>query len=573
MEKPICSYRGCNEPVNSPHDDTLCVFHAPVEKKGITVGEFNKLIFEKIKEITEHNQKITENKETEDYYFLGYIFPGYIDFSKTVFLADVYFSRAQFSELAYFSEAQFSGYANFAETQFSGFVDFSKTHFSEKTSFFSAKFSGDGDFTEAHFLRNADFIETKFLGNADFYKTKFSGRVNFNKTLFSEEAIFFEAQFSDYTNFSEAQFLAYADFSEAQFSGNANFNRSRFDGKGLFVEIKIKKSISYEDITLGEKARFYFQRTKSIAEEGHTAAITFEDVRFNPFAVYFENIGNTVDKKKEFKNTKALLIFRYCQLKDVYFTNNDMSLFSFYKSSFDEARFISSKWSEEKDRILFIPFKRKNIIPEEKFLSDSTDKEKFKVEDLNGYEDIASLYRQMKTALDNTKDYQQASWFYFNEFEMKRRALEEEIENSLPKWRVFRWRPLLWFYRQLKKIFSRYIFYFFYKVFAGFGEKPLWSFYWFLLGLLGFTTLNYYIGLKKGFSLPGGTINYVDASFWDSLIFTLYRIIPANYLPFKQMFDIPHGFWGMLVPFLNTAVLIIFIAFIAIGLKRHFRRF
>lgn len=216
------------------------------------------------------------------------------------------------------------------------------------------------------------------------------------------------------------------------------------------------------------------------------------------------------------------------------------------------------QWLTVNDRILFIPFKRKYIIPEENTLDNPGPNP----ESFVSYEDVASLYRRMKTALDRTKDYQQASWFYFNEFEMKRKALEQEIESDPSKIRQI-----------LKKLFSKYIFYFSYKVFAGFGEKPLWSFYWLLLGILGFSGLNSLVGLQKGIALPDGKIVFRDAGFLDSLIFTLYRIIPANYLPFKQAYNIPNGFWGLFVPFLNTFVLIIFIAFIAIGLKRHFRRF
>ncbi len=517
-----------------PHDDSRCVFHAPVEKKGVTVRDFNEMIWQRI-------NKLSLN-------FRGFIFPG-----------DIYFRGGCRKE---------GGAIVFARS-----VDFSKAKFTGIADFLETQFSGVAYFTESNFSGDAYFIETEFSGKSSFTLSLFSGNVSFSKALFSEDAYFGVSQFSGDADFTGARFTANAIFIGAKFNGNTAFSHASFDDLVQLEFVTIRKNILFYNIILSSKTRFYFQEPKLSLQKGDTGLVIFKNIRFNRYMAYIENIQNPLGDNKGVGARNALLLFRYCQLKDVYFTNNDMSLFSFYKSSFDEARFISCRWSDVKDRIFFIPFKRKNVIPEEKFLSDSTDKEKFMVEDLNGYEDVASLYRRMKTALDNTKDYQQASWFYFNEFEMKRRALEEEIENRVPKWRIFQWRPLLWCYCQLKKIFSRYIFYFFYKVFAGFGEKPLWSFYWFLLWLLGFTTLNYCIGLKKGFSLSGGTIDYIDATFWDSLIFTLYRIIPANYLPFKQMFDIPHGFWGMLVPFLNTAVLIIFIAFIAIGLKRHFRRF
>ena len=58
-------------------------------------------------------------------------------------------------------------------------------------------------------------------------------------------------------------------------------------------------------------------------------------------------------------------MFRYCQLEDVYFAGNNMSFFSFYKSNFDQARFVSCDWREEKDSVLKLPYKRKNILFED----------------------------------------------------------------------------------------------------------------------------------------------------------------------------------------------------------------
>jgi len=477
MTDKTCAYEGCHEPVNSPHDDEYCIFHAPVEKKG---------------EYSNFHNKIMDKQSRGDCNYKGFIFPkGFV-----------------------FREG--------------GRKDGGKISFLKFADFKDAEFYGDAYFSKAQFAEDADFTNARFFGCSYFNKTKFS---------------------------------KYADFSKAQFLGSAYFDRTCFDDRVLYESLKIKKLIEFTNISLAEKARFYFNNPDFALKGNECVRVVFDVVKFNPFAVYFENIGLAS------KVDNVCLIFRYCQLKDVYFTNNNMFLFSFYKSSYDEAMFISSKWGAEKDRILIFPYLRKNVIMEEKFLGDlskysDNDKAKkfredYEIEDFSSHKDIAALYRRMKTALDNTKDYQQASWFYFNEFEMKRKAMEEEIESDPSKIR-----------QVFNKLFSKYILYFLYKVLAGYGEKPMWSFYWlgFFLGV--FTLLNYLIGVHPVINGPD-----ISPNLWDSFIFALYRILPTNYIPYTRNFYVPPNFWGLLVPFLNTLVLIIMIAFIGIGLKRHFRRF
>ena len=179
------------------------------------------------------------------------------------------------------------------------------------------------------------------------------------------------------------------------------------------------------------------------------------------------------------------------------------------------------------------------------------------IEDLK-HREIAGIYRRMKTALDRTKDYQESGWFYFNEFETKRRGL---------------------------KIGPRKTLYYLYKVFSGYGEKPLWSFIWFVVFAIVFS----FIHLLSGLNTSMGNINY-DISFkWEaiknvysgvfwmdwlnSLVFTFYRLIPVSYMPSSESAITPVGLDGMIWALLNTLVLILMITFVGIGLKRQFRRF
>jgi len=501
-----CKYKGCNEPVNSPVDNEYCVFHAPKEYKGITVEEFNKLIFEKI-------NKAVQGRESG--IFRGYIFPGdisfntleipvhldfgdalfccrvhftncifrdFMDFSYCVFQHKVAFTNVTFGDLVQFNFAKFScdkesrydgtNMTIFNHTIFEKVAIFHRSEFFTPARFIGGEFKSIADFSYAQFKNQGQFPATIFKGKANFSNAIFDKPMEFNDSIFNSEVSFRGTIFKNKAEFIKTEFKGELDCHDTEFHNIADFWLARFNNNVNFVENLIKNKISFRGIKFSENVVFYFQRPIFKEEDYNNILINFERVRFNPFAAHFEGIKIGNSKKHDDKN-KPIVIFRYCQLKDTYFTNSNIILFSFYKSSFDQARFISCRWGENKDTIPIIPYiknktyDRKNIIREEelfdeikKLESDGEKKRKliedYQIEDLSRREDIAALYRRMKTALDNTKDYQQASWFYFNEFEMKRRHLEEQIENSKPKWKIFRWQPCIWLNHQRKKIFSRY---------------------------------------------------------------------------------------------------------------------
>jgi uncharacterized protein YjbI with pentapeptide repeats len=579
MENKICQYEGCDEPVNAPHHEFLCVFHGPVEKKGITVEEFNQLIWQRI--------------SSEGLNFRGFIFPGDIVFrgkcrkvgGPIVFPRDVDFSGAQFAGDADFRNVHFERAATFNNATFSNHISFQETRFTRIARFIGARFDvsayfGNAEFSQAAYFNKAsmkevDFRGTQFLREAYFWKTSVEEDAYFETAKFKDLANFNAAEFTGRASFHATEFSGSCDFQDCQFLSSVTFKGAHFDLDVLFQDNHIGGKLIFEEISLGDTCRFYFKspifKLEQLKNTEERIMIIFMHVRFKPFYSFFEWIQ---EQNIQGKAERTVFIFRYCDLKDVYFTNNDMTVFSFYKSSFDEARFISSRWSEEKDKIWFIPFRRKNIIPEENFLSCSLDKDEFKVGDLNGYEDVASLYRRMKTALDNTKDYQQASWFYFNEFEMKRRALKEEIESHPSKIRKI-----------FSKILSKYFLYFSYKVFAGYGEKPLWSAIWFFIFSSLFAVAHMLNGIEK-INGDAQDINYSisqfisaanTAQFWNDLLvswfFALSRLIPANYVSSNVTKFYAIGDYGNLISFLNFAFLFIMATFIFIGLKRHFRRF
>ena len=542
-----CKYPKCDEPVNSPHDEEHCLFHAPVEKKGVNLADFNYRIFERINNIRQGNHG-KDKSARQVFNSRGFIFLGDIDFND---FEEKYKKILGFNSSAFFDDADFHGNVNFSEITFENDVSFNNAKFYKIADFSNAKIDGKAVFINAHFYGRSSFQETRFLDDVVFTKAEF------NHTIF----IF------------------------------AEFNKIVY-----FIENTIHADLDFAKVRLGGNAEFYLQSPYFQINEGspRPIIINFDRVQFFPFHSFFQNIRSPKVNNKS-ANIKdgifdmPLIKFRFCSLKDIYFIQDDMFLFSFHSSYFDVAMFISCNWGQMKTRMT-----RRNIIFEENFINyincykPSVELKskliRFQLGNIT-YDDVAALYRRMKTALDRTKDYQEASWFYFNEFEMKRKAMEEEIENSKPKWKILRWQPCIWLNQQRKKAFSRYCLYFAYKVFAGYGEKPLWSFWWFWFSTVVFSFIHLFTGLFKQTRIPQEFhyslfelfSNFITAQFWkdflESFIYAISRVLPISYVSTSPSECAPFTTLGNIASVFNTIILIILIIFIGIGLKRHFRRF
>jgi uncharacterized protein YjbI with pentapeptide repeats len=584
----FCQYgdSGCTREIRSA-DDSLCVFHAPSNKKLILPSQFNRLIVEQIRK--------------KDYDFEGYIFPAGIAFSGLTFDSHTSFKNAIFEgnvidyenfskagECANFEDCEFKDDAIFEGVQFKGgSVNFENSIFHKNVSFNDSKFpKGFTNFYNIQIHgKRADFSSTEFLGEfVSFSKAQFlcdesvfwgsifsGGDIYFSQSEFKGDVDFKEVKFTGgHTNFEEAKFLRKVQFLSNEFSGDIRFRNN-----------KICRGITFDGILFSHNSSFYFQNPdlscyeEKIKNQQDIAPIKFLHIRFNPFSSFFQDIK--IKKSDEFaKSGNPLILFRYCQLKDVYFNNSDLSVISFYKSSFDNARFISCSWCKKRERWYLFKYTRNNILLEEQAYeyvmhdpaSQNTYDQTYELRDLN-YQEIASLYRQMKFALDRSKDYQNAGCFYYNEYEIKRKAL---ISSVHPK---------------IKRIFKgRYLLYCMFRKLAGYGERPLWSFLWLIGFAWLFAFLHLFLGTIKykdqiinyDWALPKYWIQTACSSEFRSdlvivFVYSLTRIIPLNYFPNNQSLPFPEGVFGLLLSVLNSIFLLIMVTFTGVGLKRHFRRF
>ena len=575
MANGLCNFENCKEKIDGRFSEDYCIFHVKKDNYLLEIQEFKELIFEKIK--------------NKDYNFRGYIFPGGMIFREN---GEAEGEPLVIDGKADFSKAKFEGLIE-TKADFGGPIkvcaDFHGAKFRDSVSFRGAIFSGGAAyFAHSQFSGEANFNTSKFGGGyADFHNTKFTGGdARFLGAQFSGgRAVFGGVEFSGgEVDFRWADFTGGdADFSGAKFMGGiGNFTRAIFGKDVVLNSNEIKYNIYFTDISISEKTIFYFQnpRFKALPNKGNlnNICLLFERIHFNQYCTYFEGF-KPINSENNIPN--PFIIFRYCQLKNVYFSENNLSLFSFYKSSFSQALFISSTWNYIREKILLIfAYKRRNVIPEEQLLSSFNQfykgkmelgefRSKFKIEGLKDWYDVAALYRSMKTALDNSKDYERASWFYYNEFEMKRKELKSEVSKKAIH----------------KRIFSRLTLYNLYKIYAGYGEKPLWSFIWlgvftifFAIGHMVFG-LEYFEGgvveTKYEFFrfLHNFSIGDFIKEFGSSFGYSISQAIPKNYIPYKLSNLNPTNPFGVLWSILNTVVLWILIIFIGIGLKRHFRRF
>lgn len=583
-----CSFPTCEKYVNKPYDNDYCIYHAPKKNKGLSAEAFNRLIAAQLRR--------------QDFNFKGYIFPGEIAFPKIdeqVFSQNAKFTRAQFLDTVKFVGCQFEGYADFRGAQFHGAADFrdsrfdrlavfNKSRFHKIVAFDRVKFNGDADFLFAQFASSVLFRGAKFsedvnfdsaefaknfeLGGAEFYKN-----VAFQSCVFKENTRIEKVEFHGTIDFNKTQFLADANFSNLTFSGAVDFNDTHFHGETTLNDLRIKDCLNFNRIKLQNSCIFKMSSPRFIDNHETNKIIKFSNIIFNPDRTFFEDFNRKLDTNDV--DLTAIVLFRYCNLKDAIFFNNNLGLFSFFNSTFDQARFISNRWQSEKsrwlpyekrknillDEILFIRLKNRSGILKKNFLNN------YQLQHLDSYEVIASLYHRMKTALDNNKDYNDASWFHFNELEMRRQKLRESIK-------------LASFLKGLPDRI-RYFALSNYKAFAGYGEKPLKSFNWFIFFAFiffplvhignGLTVKSTHVLHKMQFLQTDVSFllkNEFVQNFLYAVNFSLFRLIPFDYLPLEYL-NVPDGPFGLFWAFANSITLISLVIFTGLGLKNHFRRF
>lgn len=138
---------------------------------------------------------------------------GKADFRGGEFPEGADFNRVLFDSIAFFEDAKFGGRANFEEATFGDQARFGGTTFAEGAEFHKATFEGTVDFDEATFKDTAWFEAASFRRHAFFRKAQFN--IGSQRTLC--RARFDEATFDKMVHFEGAVFGTDADFDHTRF--------------------------------------------------------------------------------------------------------------------------------------------------------------------------------------------------------------------------------------------------------------------------------------------------------------------------------------------------------------------
>ena len=97
------------------------------------------------------------------------IFERPVDFSRTLFLADVDFSSSHFQQGGYFVQSRIHGVAQFDNGQFKERARFHKSHFYKSAHFANVQFLGMTEFLEVLFKQDSFFYSIHFSTGSGFF--------------------------------------------------------------------------------------------------------------------------------------------------------------------------------------------------------------------------------------------------------------------------------------------------------------------------------------------------------------------------------------------------------------------
>ncbi len=480
---------------------------------------FNHVIFEKDSSFNQTNFNVDKTAPKTS-----------IDFSNTIFKG----------ESILFNDSEFGGQSiSFDNCTFQNDglniegVVFDRSNFSaQEISFDNAKFK----------IKLAYFTGCKFEGIITFKATEFIGcAAKFNDTLFYSQEILFQ------------------DNSFSQLS----FEKAQIDNRLIIENPFFREDVTFEGMKLLDQSYFSLRKVRFHSENHENRVkIKFKNTIFPKLRTYFESIPING------ASYPILTIeFEYCHLQDCYFIENMMHYFSFRHTLVKEIIFINNRWAGDSTSIKNILYDDMHINTKLNYASAASEPRR-----------IRELYIQLKEAHDRNKDYENAGWFYFNQMEIIRKIYLYQYY-GLPCGLIIQNIK----FRYLKNKLAAFFFWI-YKIISGYGQKPVRSFCFFLIALMVFAWFHLYHGFTKSgilieYSFREGTYQ----SIWTVICDYSNAIVLAfsNILPLRNYFygsgNSPYipsqDFFGFVLSWFNTVILLAFVSLIFMGLKRQFKRY
>jgi uncharacterized protein YjbI with pentapeptide repeats len=326
----------------------------------------------------------------------------------------------------YFQDHHFGDLVDFGEFVFPGYAGFGGATFSDDAGFDGAIFSGNVGFAGATFSGEATFSGVTFSGNAGFPATIFSGDAAFDETTFSGDARFDGVIFSGEAWFDRATFSGDTRFDWAIFSGDAGFGKTTFSGDARFEGATYSHYAGFGGATFSSYAAFRgatFWGEAGFRQSAFKGFTNFADCKFDGEADFSAIRGETA--------------------------------FSLHGVGFSEVPDFNQAHFEEAPRLDAL-----RIAPRGLKSQISTILEKgFKTDrDLT----TATRWSELKRLAVQRHDHQHELEFFRGEL-LERRGAADKI-----------WHAAFWFGVL-------------YQIFSGFGRSVLRPFFWWAVGVAGFS--------------------------------------------------------------------------------------
>lgn len=379
---------------------------------------------------------------------------------------------------------------------FPGAVSFFKVTFpDEGVSFAGATFRETADFRQATFSDTANFSGATFRDTPDFRQATFRDRANFRRATFRNTASFNEATFSNSANFDGAIFRDTADFRRATFRDTATFWRATFRETTRFEQTRFERKASFNQAHFEGRALFKGTHDRPLfsREDKNAATVDFTNAEFHV-------------------------------RPNVRFLDVDLSRASFLHVDVREIEFTSVKWPTIDGG--------NGVYDEEKHRADS---------EALPHGALARLYRRLKQAYEDQRDYGRGGDFHFREKEMMR--LDPNTSG--------RTKVILTLYRAL----------------SGYGER-YWAAGWFLGLVAACSVLSIIAGLDYT-ALEGlkWTLRWRLDDFFRSLVYSVQAafVRPPDYMT-------PSNLWGEAVKVATMILGPLLIGLFALAIRQRVRR-
>jgi uncharacterized protein YjbI with pentapeptide repeats len=335
-----------------------------------------------------------------------------------------------------------TGKARFGNAVFSGatFVDeadFRGATFTEVAEFSDATFAGvaifDGaTFKDAVFTRSANVAGTTFTGEADFRRAIFSGDVRFSVIEFAQSADFSAAIFSGNVAFGTVNFVWNATFAEAQIPGRLRLRCmvGTLDLRGVQVsgELTVESAaiaVKLQEVRAAGRVGLRLRGPSvDLSDAVFTGPVTVHGLRSSPAGLHDTAM---TDRYADWRPEVAIESLRGTDAERLVLTDVDLSSCLFVgMHRVDQLRLdgectfatdpsgTRQVLAEEKLwRFTWMPPRSRNRWFPGRLASDAAVVEPARLE---------VLYRQLRKAIEDSKNEPGAADFYYGEMEMRRIA-------------------------------------------------------------------------------------------------------------------------------------------------------